>query len=126
MQKSIFALAFTVSLSLLATPGFAGSHEGMGHSMNHSGHKMDHSGHSMPMKSNKAEAMGQLHKVHAHHNMVNLTHDPIPALGWPKMTMDLAVSKKVDLKLYKPGDRVHFTVKKGRDNQFRIIKMMKH
>ncbi|MEW8496824.1 MAG: copper-binding protein [Candidatus Thiodiazotropha taylori] len=50
----------------------------------------------------------------------------MPSLKWPEMTMDLPVTKRVDLSRFKAGDQVHFTLKKGRDNHFRIISMEPH
>nr|CRH06461.1 Conserved protein of unknown function. Putative cation efflux system protein in periplasmic [Candidatus Magnetococcus massalia] len=126
MKKQLFKLALASLLMMTPLAASAGSHGGMDHSK-HAG--MEHSNHSdmMPMAGKKkASAMGVLHRVDVDGKIVNLTHDPIPALGWPEMTMDLAVTKKVDLSSYKAGDKVHFTVKKGRDERFRIIKMMKH
>lgn len=43
---------------------------------------------------------------------LNITHEPIKALGWPAMKMDFGVAKDVDLASVKPGDRVNFTLVK--------------
>ncbi|MCG7917706.1 MAG: copper-binding protein [Candidatus Thiodiazotropha taylori] len=92
---------------------------------NHGEHAMhDHS--MMSGDANQAMGMGILHQVDAEKKMVNLTHEPIPSLKWPEMTMDLPVTKRVDLSRFKAGDQVHFTLKKGRDNHFRIISMEPH
>ncbi|MBV2091114.1 MAG: copper-binding protein [Candidatus Thiodiazotropha sp. (ex Ctena orbiculata)] len=92
---------------------------------NHGEHAMhDHS--MMSGDANQAKAMGVLHQVDADKKMVNLTHEPVPSLNWPAMTMDLPVTKRVDLTRFKAGDQVHFTLKKGRDNHFRIISMEPH
>ncbi|MCG7902879.1 MAG: copper-binding protein [Candidatus Thiodiazotropha lotti] len=91
----------------------------------HQGHNMhDHS--MMGGDANQAMGSGVLHQVDADKKMVNLTHQPIPTLNWPEMTMDLPVTKRVDLTRFKAGDQVHFTLKKGRDNHFRIISMEPH
>lgn len=39
---------------------------------------------------------GTIHAVMAETGKVNLSHDPIPALGWPAMTMDLPIGPDVD------------------------------
>lgn len=88
--------------------------------------KMDHGAHgSMKMDApadvREAEAKAKINAVDAEGGKVNLTHDPVPALGWPKMTMDLAVTRRVDLSAVKPGSDVTIRLKKGRDNQFRVI-----
>lgn len=88
--------------------------------------KMDHGSHgSMKMEApanvTEAEAKGKINSIDAEGGNVNVTHDPVPALGWPSMTMDLPVTRRVDLSSVKPGVPVTFKLKKGRDNQFRII-----
>ena len=64
-----------------------------------------------------------LQEVRAADSSVNITHEPLPALGWPAMTMDLPVTRRVDLGQFKAGDHVQFEIKKGRDDVFRIIDM---
>lgn len=88
----------------------------------HAGHAMHDHG-AMTTQANQAQASGTLHALDAAARTINLTHAPIPALGWPEMTMDLPVTKRVDLAAFKPGDAVTFTLKKGRDNRFRITAM---
>jgi Cu(I)/Ag(I) efflux system periplasmic protein CusF len=52
--------------------------------------------------------------------MVNLSHNPIPEIGWPAMTMDFPVAASVDLKAIKPGSRVDFTIEKGQRGMYEI------
>ncbi len=68
----------------------------------------------------QASGVGVVHELDADKRMVNLTHEPMPELGWPTMTMDLAVTKRVDLSEVKAGDKVKFKVKLGLDNKYRI------
>jgi len=51
---------------------------------------------------------------------VNISHQPITALGWGAMTMDLQVMDKVDLTKVKAGDKVHFTLKKTGEHNYVI------
>ena len=88
--------------------------------------KMDHSGHGAmkmeaPENVTEAEAKGVINTVDAEGGKVNITHEPVPAIGWPKMTMDMPVTRRVDLSAVKLGAPVTFKLKKGRDKQFRII-----
>ena len=53
--------------------------------------------------------------------MINVTHEPVPALGWPKMTMDLPLTRRVDLSAIEMGKTVNITLKQGRDKQFRVM-----
>lgn len=75
----------------------------------------------------KAEASGKgvLQQIDVKAGKVNLSHEPIPEMGWPEMTMDLPVTRRVDLKTFVAGDPVTFTLKRGRDNVFRIVEMQK-
>lgn len=130
---SVFALLLT----LQPASSQAGSHDHSMHNMKqemgkHSGHSMNHDHHHdmdhnamSGSKAKQGKVMGILHNVDSKSGMVNVTHEAIPALGWPKMTMDLPVTKRVKLSQFSEGDKVHMTIKKGRDNKFRITKMMK-
>ncbi|MCU7807523.1 MAG: copper-binding protein [Candidatus Thiodiazotropha sp. (ex Semelilucina semeliformis)] len=113
MKTYLKAIPFVIAGLLINTPLMASSHE------DHSMH--DHE--KMTSSANEATGMGTVHKVDAEKKVVNLTHEPIPALNWPGMTMDLPVTKRVDLSTFKAGDEVHFTLKMGRDKQYRITNM---
>jgi Cu/Ag efflux protein CusF len=65
-------------------------------------------------------AMGVINTVDAEARSINLTHEPIPDIGWPAMTMDLAVSDSADLSGLEAGTGVSFTLEKGPDDIFRI------
>jgi len=71
----------------------------------------------------EASGVGVINSLDADKGMVNLTHEPMPDLGWPVMTMDLPVTKRVDLGAVKPGDKVKFKLKLGRDKQYRVTEM---
>lgn len=51
---------------------------------------------------------------------VNVTHEPISALGWPTMTMDFAVAEGVDLSGLKQGAPIAFTLSRGADGIYMI------
>ena len=56
------------------------------------------------------EGVGVVNTVMVADRKVNLTHEPIPAIGWPVMTMGFAVAEDVDLAALKVGDRIRFTL----------------
>ncbi len=66
---------------------------------------------------------GVIKSVDAQNASINITHDPIPALSWPAMTMDLPVTEQVDLSGVKAGDAVDFTILLGPDNVYRVTTM---
>ncbi len=65
---------------------------------------------------------GTVKKVDAAKHTVNLSHEPIPAINWPAMTMDFAVAPNVDLLNVKPGDQVEFTLvpKPGAQGEYTV------
>ncbi|MCB2082031.1 MAG: copper-binding protein [Rickettsiales bacterium] len=81
--------------------------------------------HAQPSEQNGAMGTGVIHSISQINRKVNITHDPIPALKWPEMTMDLDVADAVDLKAVKPGDEIRFHIVLGDDKVYRITKMMK-
>ena len=62
--------------------------------------------------SGAADATGVVNAVDLTNRSVNVTHQPIEALGWPSMTMDFPVAPSVDLSRVKPGDKVAVTLGK--------------
>ena len=86
---------------------------------------MDHSkmDHGSMAKAEEASGVGVINSVDAEKGMINITHEPMPEIGWPTMTMDMPVTKRVDLGAVKPGDKVDFKVKLGRDKQYRVTEI---
>jgi Cu/Ag efflux protein CusF len=76
--------------------------------------QMAHAGHG------DAHGTGTVNSVDAAQHKVNLSHQPIPDIGWPAMTMDFPVAPSVDLKAIKPGTRVNFTIEEGQGGTFEI------
>jgi Cu(I)/Ag(I) efflux system periplasmic protein CusF len=68
----------------------------------------------------KPSGTGTIHSVDAERGVVNLTHEPIPAIGWPAMTMDLGVAPSVDLSAVAPGSDVTFTLERAADGLYVI------
>ncbi len=63
-----------------------------------------------PVAAGEANAVGTVNAVDAAKHSVNVTHQPIKALGWPSMTMDFPVTSSINLSAIKPGDRISFTL----------------
>ena len=61
-----------------------------------------------------AKGKGVVNMVDAAAHKVNVSHEPIPSLGWPAMKMDFAVAPSVDLKTVQAGTQVEFTVGKNK------------
>ncbi len=73
-----------------------------------------HAGH------NDAHGTGTVNSVDPAQHKVNLSHNPIPEIGWPAMTMDFPVAAAVDLKPIKPGTRVNFTIEQQPSGMYEI------
>jgi Cu/Ag efflux protein CusF len=67
-----------------------------------------------------AHGTGTVNSVDPAQRKVNLSHNPIPEIGWPAMTMEFPVAPSVDLKPIKPGTRVNFTIEKGQGGMYEI------
>ncbi len=76
--------------------------------------QMAHSGH------NDAHGTGTVNSVDPAQHKLNLSHAPIPEIGWPGMTMDFPVAPSVDLKAIKPGTRVNFTIQQQPGGMYEI------
>ena len=58
--------------------------------------------------------MGVVQSVDAANNSLTIAHEPIPALGWPAMTMAFKVDRPELLEGVGAGERIEFTLR-GRD-----------
>lgn len=67
-------------------------------------------------------AHGKVNSINLDAGSVNLTHDPIKSLKWPKMTMDFKAHDPALLKDLKPGDEVDFDLVKM-EGSYHIIKI---
>jgi Cu/Ag efflux protein CusF len=76
--------------------------------------QMAHAGH------NDARGSGTVNSVDPAGHKVNLSHAPIPEIGWPGMTMDFPVAPSVDLMAIKPGTRVNFTIEQQPGGMYEI------
>ena len=117
--KMITALAATALAVGLAGASLSAEEKASDHS------KMDHGtmSHGEIKPGTQAAGVGVINSVDTEKKMINLTHEPMPQLNWPTMTMDLLVTKRVDLGTVKAGDKVDFKLKLGRDKQYRVIDM---
>jgi len=69
---------------------------------------------------NDAHGTGTVNSINAAQHTLNISHNPIPAIGWPAMTMDFHAAPNVDLKALKPGAKVNFTIEQGKDGMYEV------
>ena len=102
MFKSTKMYLFVVVLVLAVQSGYAADKQQMGNmntqkELSSEGMKM-HTGH------------GVVNKINVVAGKVNISHEPIESMNWPKMTMDFTVKNKADLEVIKPGMPVDFEI----------------
>ncbi len=68
-------------------------------------------------------AHGTINSVDRAASTVNITHQPIKALGWPGMTMDFGVQNPSLLKGLEPGKTVNFNLTKDPAGRYVITKI---
>lgn len=78
---------------------------------------------SLGLAQDKGGTTGKVNRVDPAKHVINLTHGPIAAIGWPAMTMDFGVAPSIDLKPFKVGDTVAFTVAKSAGGVWLIDKI---
>ena len=65
---------------------------------------------------------GKVNSVDMDAGTINLTHDPIKSLKWPKMTMDFKAHDPLLLKDLKPGEQVDFELTKM-EGSYHVMKI---
>lgn len=76
----------------------------------------DHGSHSGMAEG--VHTTGTVHAIDA--DTVNLTHEPIPEIGWPSMTMDLPLLEGAETGDVSPGDDVTIMLEKGADGMYGV------
>jgi Cu(I)/Ag(I) efflux system periplasmic protein CusF len=95
-------------------PAYAMHAEGGGSSDHSAAMQMAHAGH------NDAHGTGTVNSVDQTQHKLNISHQPIPEIGWPAMTMEFPVAPSVDLTAIKPGTRVNFTIEQQPGGMYEI------
>ncbi|MBY6059655.1 copper-binding protein [Leisingera daeponensis] len=88
-------------------------------------HGMDHSG----MHMSESQIEGAVHATAVlnaiSEGSANVSHDPIPEIGWPGMTMDLPLQAGAQIMGdVAPGDKVTLMLFKGADRMYAIGAIM--
>ena len=114
MYKSIAVTALAAVFALAAIPGYADSMhdtDGTQKDMAHQAASQVHLG------------RGMINKVNLDAGKVNISHEAIKSLKWPKMTMDFNVQDKSALAEVRPGMKVDFELAKFADG-YRITRIV--
>lgn len=117
MFKSIKFTMAAATLSLAASLGHAAAETGHEHG-GHGDHQM--------MAKETVETTAVIHSVDIEARKINASHAPIPAISWPKMTMDFAVMKHVDLSSVEVDTTVVLVLARGEDGIYAIHGIKAH
>jgi Cu(I)/Ag(I) efflux system protein CusF len=99
----------------LGGSGPVAAHAPLVESLNNNGEmQMAHEGHS------DAHGTGTVNSVDPIQHKVNVSHAPIPEIGWPAMTMEFPVAPSLDLKGIEPGTHVNFTIEQQPGGMYQI------
>jgi Cu/Ag efflux protein CusF len=71
-------------------------------------------------QAGNVQGSGMVNSVDPSGHKISLSHNAIPSIGWPAMTMEFAVAPSVDLGAAKPGAHVNFTMQRGGDGMYII------
>ncbi len=63
---------------------------------------------------------GVVNAVDADAETINLSHEPIPELDWPEMTMDFELAADLDLEGIEPGAEVRFRITEPEPGVYRV------
>jgi len=83
-------------------------------------HALTPAAHRSTQASQLITGKGVVKKVDPAKKTANLNHEPIPAIGWPAMSMDFAVAPAVDLSKVQPGRQVDFGLEKGSGSNYTV------
>ncbi len=78
-----------------------------------------------PQGTGQPQGTGKVVSVDVQKRTIKLTHDPIKALNWPKMTMTFTADSGVDLSGYKADDVVSFILKPQGKDDYTIVNLKK-
>src|SRR6056297_3102707 len=113
MEDTMRNLILTLALAALPAPAALGQ-------SNMSGHDMTMGDHATTADGIHAEAtLNSLSE-----GMANVSHGPIPDIGWPAMTMDMTVLDGAEIDGVEPGDEVMMMIEKGSDGMYAIRALM--
>lgn len=123
-KLSAFVIAGAMLIPLAAVAdGSAGHMHGHGNTMNDEGYMMSQE--QMGEHMREVEGDGRINKIMNDRHMLNISHEPMPELNWPKMRMNFKADQSVKLDGLNPGDQVTFTLQVDSDNNYLIKKIEK-
>ena len=107
MKKTLSIAMAALTVGFMSTAALADSNHDM----------KNMKGHEMSMKG--IHSSGTVNGVKD--GKINISHGKIKELGWPPMKMDFAVADGVDISKVKEGQKIEFTLGKGKGGMYEIM-----
>lgn len=107
MKKTLSIAMAALTVGFMSVPVLADSNHDM----------KEMKGHEMSMKG--IHSSGTVNGVKD--GKINISHGKIKELGWPPMKMDFAVADGVDVSKVKEGQKIEFTLGKGKGGMYEIM-----
>jgi len=107
MKKTLTIAMTALTIGFMSAPVLADSNHDM---KNMKGHEMTMEG---------IHASGTVNGVKD--GKINISHGKIKELGWPPMKMDFDVAEGVDVSSIEAGQKVDFTLGKGKGGMYEIM-----
>ena len=115
-ERVVTSAQFLIDSESSKTSDFARLHHGDSDGGQGDGMEMENAETTPQAVSTKAT----VNTVMADHRMLNVTHAPIEAWGWPQMTMNFDVSENIDLSGLEPGLKVHLDLRDAGSGRYLI------
>jgi Cu/Ag efflux protein CusF len=122
ITSSSIALFFSIS-TLAQTTDHSGHDMGQMDETNMNQVKRNHGAMMNTRARHMIEATGVVEKISIDNSIVRLSHDAIPAINWPSMTMDFAVAETVDINSLKKGQIIQFTLHRAEDGNLPLVEL---
>lgn len=118
LSTALIGLMATASIASDDTSGHGQMDHGtMDHSQTDHG-QMDHGQMDHGMMNDAINTQATINSIAD--GTVNVSHGPIPEIGWPSMTMDLNLLEGAEIGAVEAGDEAMMTLEKGEDGMFAI------
>ncbi|QKE40435.1 MAG: copper-binding protein [Ferrovum myxofaciens] len=76
-----------------------------------------------PMSNKVHHAIGIVRKVDTANSRITISHEPIPSIQWPAMTMTFAVQNEKQLNQIIVGEKIKFDLVQSAKDQYQVTRI---
>lgn len=81
----------------------------------------EHEAHQMDAHEGQVTTLAEILSVDVEARKIKASHEAIPEISWPAMTMDFAVTEEVDLSGLAAGDKVQLSLARAGDGIYHVV-----